>query len=362
MSGKSRYVWSCVKCKAPGIRQPCRYLRDLRHNLPHFTLVGATLYPIPTLPLRFNMTRLMNLPTELRQEILEYVISALAWLDSPDIEALQPKDWICHGSAFRVFRANLKSPLLTSLLLVNRAFFTDTIYIWKHFVGPNLRVPVLNIDCVGPGVERHRPVQGVIVKWLSLPISFAKVDEVEIRIRYHDHQLCYDGQQLHLGRLHPLQRSTRHRREVRPSLQEALHQVVTQFWKIKLPPLQRYPATEFTALKILKIVFDTSQADGLHWLHVGPPYRTMRQVRYVDESARLPVAIHPYVSFMWSMVRIQDFFLNTGGVLHRTTCEVYIDHHLVVRWKALTVKDDNIRGPLREQFPYTVPVDPVLSS
>jgi hypothetical protein len=308
------------------------------------------------------MTRLMNIPTELRQEILEYVISALAWLDPPDVDALQPEDWIYHGSAFRVFRANLKSPLPTSLLLVNKAFFSDTIYIWRHFVGPNLRVPVLNIDCVGPGVERHRPVQGVIVKWLSLPISFAKVDKVEIRIRYHDHQLCYDGQQLPLGRLRPLQRIMMYQREVRPSLQQALHQVVTQFWKTELLPLQRYPATEFTALKILKIVFDTSQADGLHWLHASPPYRTMREVQYVDARARLPVSIHPYVSFMWSVEHIRDFFLNMGGVLHRTTCEVYIDHHLVMRWKALAVEDDSIRGPLREEFPYTVPVDPVLFS
>lgn len=300
----------------------------------------------------------MDLPTELRQKILEYVVSALAWLDPPNIEALLPEDWISHGSTFRTFRANLNSPLLTSLLLVNKSFFSDTVCVWKNFVSPNLRIPVLSIDCVGAGGERHRPVQGVLVKWLSLPISFAKVEEVEIRVRYHDHQLSCDGQRLPLCRLHPLQRPTRHRRKFHPSLQWALDQVVTQFWKLQLPPLKKYSTAEFAALKTLKVVFNTSQPAGSHWLHAGPPYRTMHRVRFMDERAWLPVSIHPYVSLMWSLEHLHDFFQYTGGFLRGTACEVYIDHHLVVRWDAFNIGN----RITREDFPYTVPMDSVFFS
>jgi hypothetical protein len=147
------------------------------------------------------MASFSNLPTELRHEILDYVVTASAYLYPPDVEALQPEEWICqkptHPPAcrpgiIRHFRRVRNAGRLVPLMLVSKAFAKDTSYVWSLMAEPKL-VPTLNIDCVGHGISSYRPLVGTFLKWLYLPTTFKTAKQIEIRIRHFDHHVWPEG-------------------------------------------------------------------------------------------------------------------------------------------------------------------------
>ncbi|KAF2025098.1 hypothetical protein EK21DRAFT_117102 [Setomelanomma holmii] len=102
------------------------------------------------------MANFQILPTELRLDILEYVVCSLAWLEPPDVEALDLDEWYYPSRVPArqvhpvLWFARRKSPkhLLRSLLCVSKDFKADTDYVWEVLIEPELK-PLTSITGVG---------------------------------------------------------------------------------------------------------------------------------------------------------------------------------------------------------------------
>jgi hypothetical protein len=81
------------------------------------------------------VTNLLEVPTELRHQIIEYVLTAVAWLHPLDVDALQAADWFSvdpewpKGASIHQFRYVPNTKNLAPLLLVSKLFAKDTTYV-----------------------------------------------------------------------------------------------------------------------------------------------------------------------------------------------------------------------------------------
>jgi hypothetical protein len=140
------------------------------------------------------MARYQDLPAELWQSIFKHVVCSFVWLEPPDVDAINPDDWLyppqppakhIHPVTWHAHRVESVN-LLEQLYLVNKLFQADAKYVWTHLVEPKL-FPILNIDLVGYGTSTHRPLTGTMVKWLCLPTTFANIDTIEVHVRFLTH-------------------------------------------------------------------------------------------------------------------------------------------------------------------------------
>jgi hypothetical protein len=287
------------------------------------------------------MATFQDLPVELRQSVLEYLVCSFAWLDPPDVDAINPKDWYPEKPAHQIYpvvwHAHRVEPsiLVQRLCSVSKAFQADTKRVWLKLVEPRLS-PILNVDAVGHGTSTCRSLKGMMVKWLCLPTTFAGINTIEVRIR------CFD---------HPTRSITK--RSPRPTgfdkMVIGISMILDRLRNLMLPGLcHRRLADNFSEVKKLRLVYETTLPEGLHWTH-------SHTLRYKDTGLRLPIAVHPYLTAM-------EYFTpaKQATMLHEQTkmplqeCEVYMDENIVLSFCRV---DKN--SAMEKNFAYTVPVDPL---
>jgi hypothetical protein len=232
-----------------------------------------------------------DLPTELRHNILEHVVTAYAYLDPPNVDAQQPEEWICPKLTYppgyiggyppavpiiRHFRRVPNAARILPLLLVSKAFAGDARYVWSQMVEPTL-IPTLNIDCVGHGINKYRPLVGILTKWLYLPTTFQAAEQIELRVRLLDHRVMPEGASLG------------HDRILEPRL--CLGMVVYMIQMLTFPSIAEYPTEDFAGVRTLKVIFDTALADGLHWSVSGI------SLQYENPEAKYAVSLHPVLKW-----------------------------------------------------------------
>jgi hypothetical protein len=126
---------------------------------------------------------------------------------------------------------------------------------------PNL-VPTLSMDCVGHGISNYRPLVGIFLKWLYLPIIFKRAKQIEIRIRHFDHRVLPEGAFLRRERvLEPRVPGELQPQYLGIGILLAIHSIHS----LTFPSLAEHPTEDFAGVKTLKIILDTAIADGLHW-------------------------------------------------------------------------------------------------
>jgi hypothetical protein len=136
------------------------------------------------------MAKFTDLPAELRQGIIQYVLYAsVVHFEHPDIDQPNPLHW-CKCE--RVDRTTAPAYLhrkehpmsqFIPYMLVSKAFYEDVRCTWAHSDPPRL-LPVLSISLIG--FDRHRPMKGALLKWLTPRLAVSNVDKVEWRFDCHD--------------------------------------------------------------------------------------------------------------------------------------------------------------------------------
>ncbi|KAF1940195.1 hypothetical protein EJ02DRAFT_435790 [Clathrospora elynae] len=211
------------------------------------------------------MTGFLDLSAELRFEIPEYVLTAIAWLDPPNIDALRPEQWTylrpppdrqsSRTPIVRIFRCLSNHRYLVSVLLISRAFAEDVAYVWRQMVKPQL-VPVLNVDYVGHAVQMH------------------------ICIRHFDHQLLPSGTGLNVRRCYEDRIPGHCRTQL---LLVGVIAVLQCIRALAVPGLVERRVEVLARIKPLKLFFDTNLPEGLYW----SPYTT---TTYRDPEASFSVS------------------------------------------------------------------------
>jgi hypothetical protein len=302
------------------------------------------------------MTGILDLPTELRLCILEYVILGFVWLEQPNVDALDRNDSWYHPLqpeerapvtpvlwfARRVFRGEY----LNSLLLVCKSVHVDTKYVWKELVEPTLFL-ILNVDMVGHGTHTYRPLTGIFAKWLCFPLDLFNCSVFEVRVRHFDHLLLAEGDVVELERPLPRRIPFTFGRDVfAPGLNMLLRHYIENI--VLSDGMDPQCSDSVATLKTMKLVFETTIPDGAHWTQD-------RIVKYHDPTTVLPVSTHPYWSaFAYDYYDDRRLFCGLPD-LHFIEWEFYVDDLLVRRMS----RDEN--GGLQDKlFAFEVPVDPVF--
>jgi hypothetical protein len=131
-----------------------------------------------------------DLPTELRQGTLEYVLySSVVPAERPNVDETNPLEWCrCEpvlqslAPAYRHREQHAMSQLIP-YMLVSKAFYEDLQYIWTNCELPELS-PVLSISLVGNDCDR--PIKGALLKWLTPRSAITTVEKIEWRVNFHD--------------------------------------------------------------------------------------------------------------------------------------------------------------------------------
>ncbi|KAH7084667.1 hypothetical protein BKA63DRAFT_745 [Paraphoma chrysanthemicola] len=288
------------------------------------------------------MATFQHLPAELRLVILEYLLWSFAWTDPPDPDALNPDEWFypeqpssCGVRPVVSFahRTPLET-LVRPLLCVSKQLQSETKYVWKHLVQPNLR-HVISFTGVGNGTQTQRPLVCLLVKWLCKPSVAAENGVIEARVRFFDQELGAEGENRTPGP------------QDWPSLNEGLTQA---YWRVrfgKLPHDDALSQTVINAMTTFKIVFESTLPAGLHWTH-------SETIHYKDSNTKVPISLHPYHNAMAEVLSLPwESLLNEVNRLPLTRCDMFIDGTLVRRFqRAGTVVTE-------ETYPYELPVDPL---
>jgi hypothetical protein len=306
------------------------------------------------------MTQFPDLPTELRHNILEHVITVYAYLDLPNVDAQQPEEWICPKPTYppgytggyppavpiiRHFRRVPNAARILPLLLVSKAFARDARYVWSQMVEPTL-IPTLNVDCVGHGITNYRPLVGILTKWLYLPKTFQAAEQIELRVRLLDHRVMPEGASLGHDRI----LEPRIPGELQPQLLGlGLSLVMYMIQMLTFPSIAEYPTEDFAGVKTLKVVFDTGLAVGLHWSVSGI------SLQYENPEAKYAVSLHPAATAGEIAYHLTTLRAQLQTALPLETCELYVGD-------ALVKKVHGLRGPDSEMewFPWDTPHDPIF--
>jgi hypothetical protein len=136
------------------------------------------------------MAVLVDLPAELRQGILEYVLySSVVPAERPNVDETNPLDWSIrepiYASAAPAYlhREQHAMAQLVPYMLVSKAFYEDVQYLWTNGKLPEL-FPVLSISLVGN--DRGRPLKGALLKWLTSQSDITQIEKIEWRFYFHD--------------------------------------------------------------------------------------------------------------------------------------------------------------------------------
>ncbi|KAF2256711.1 hypothetical protein BU26DRAFT_28153 [Trematosphaeria pertusa] len=296
----------------------------------------------------------LNLPIELRYQILEVAVAALSVpLGPPDVEQLHPKDWsLVEGATaitppIRSFRTRPWTARILPLLLINKPFRHDTTYVWEHYIGPKLPA-IANVDCVGAGTVHPRPLTGVFIKWLSLPSPIGRIHTMQVHIRFFDHRRFTGRASLGENRV----------------LLPAVPRVVPYFlsWGLKgilgklcdksSYPLNHQDARDISQLRALDLILRTDSSPDLHWSHRS-------DLAFQDANSALDVSLHPYMTAR----NLATHYIRNRIMRHLplriARWNVYVDDDLV--FKVMRAGDGEGSDELRwEQYEYDVPIDPLF--
>jgi hypothetical protein len=138
------------------------------------------------------MAILTDLPAELRQGILEYVLySSIVPAARPNVDEINPLDWCIREPIFEstasayLHHERHAMAQLVPYMLVSKAFYEDVQYLWTNGKLPELS-PVLSISLVGN--DRGRPLKGALLKWLTPRSKIAQMEKIEWRFYFHDQE------------------------------------------------------------------------------------------------------------------------------------------------------------------------------
>jgi hypothetical protein len=125
--------------------------------------------------------------------------------------------------------------------------------------------------------------------------------------------------------------------------------ILNRLCSFKLPDLcHRRSTDDFSDLKKLRLVYETTLPDGLHWTHSD-------RIQFKDTGICLPIAMHPYLTAMaYFIPRNQANMFHEENRMPLQECEVYMDENIVLRFR----QTDN-NSVVEQRYPYTVPVDPL---
>ena len=300
---------------------------------------------------------------ELRYNILEHVVlAATAPLNPPNVDETDPKDWRpCKVFKRPAYYARAEAPAylqwaqcptarLLPYLLVSKTFQQDIQHVWTRYVAPTL-FPVLSMSLVGP--DRNRAMKGTLVSWLTpLPTS-PNITRIEWQFRFYDQKPNATGHS---------------------SLKRSYEDGGTTFDLTLVNVFEKSFLRDWYGLQ----PFFTSEDSGGfgYWVfrlstEVDPDVHLASSELFEVTDPELKIMPHPYRETSDLKDHLDsyiEFDLLTGA-------EIWVDDKIVYRATPRTkaglegidfgtpdhpTPHDGICDVIREEFEYTMPVDPLL--